>query len=360
MKLSTRHTLRRFTALLFLCGALSTASAAGDVAKKVTEFREQPGFVVGGLAFNGDGTQLATSGMFAAPEVHVWTWRSRTTSPRVLPMSRIAGAGNAICYSNDGVLLAAGHVPAGKEGIVSLWDTATWARHDIVDLGPATQIMSIGFSPDGKLLIRTVDRAGRRTGNTIVANSTHTGEAVWGLETQPFDAQTLALSLDGQLAAVGGETWDFPPPITHHPQILIIDVPHRTVLRTILHAFPDNNEIQTLAWSADSKALAVGAVVQGSFPGPDAVRIFDVASGSQIVGEPAKAALVSGLVYSRDGRYLIEGYLDGHVRIWDGSHRQLLQTLAVNDWFHSVLAVSRDSRYLAVGDGLDVAVWQLK
>ena len=362
MKVGTRQTLPLITAFLLFCGPVSTVSAA-DVAKEVIEFRELRGFVVGGLTFNSDGTQLATSGMLAAAEVHVWNWATRRANPRVLPMSSVAGAGNAICFSDDGALLAAGYRPDAQHGIIRVWNAQTWAGHDIVDLGPATQVMGIGFTPDGKLLIRTVDRAGRRTGNNIVANSTATLEAVWGLETQPFVARTLALSLDGQLAAVAGDTSTLGPegpPITHHPEILIIDISHRTVLRAISKAFPDNNQIQTLAWSADSRELAAGAIVGGSFTGPDAVRIFDVASGKQILGETATTALVSGLSYSRDGRYLIEGYLDGHVRIWDGAHRQLLQTINVNDHFDTPLAISRDSRYMALGVGLDVSVWELK
>jgi WD40 repeat protein len=143
------------------------------------------------------------------------------------------------------------------------------------------------------------------------------------------------------------------------PQITIVDLTARKIVRTIA-AFPDNNEIYALSWSADGKALAAGAAVGGSHAGPDAVKIFDPVTGSQLVGEVAEDAFVSGLRYSRDGRYLIEGHVDGNVRIWDGQHKKMLQTIPVDKRFRTALSVSPDSRFVAIASGRDVSVWEVK
>jgi WD40 repeat protein len=335
---------------------------AHDVAKKIAEFTEDRTFVVGGLDFNGDGAQLATNGQVAGPEVHVWNWRAPSHIARVLSMNSSAGGGAAIRYSLDGSLLAVGHVldrPQVGSGLVRIWNTQTWAiAHDIAEPQGASAQMGFAFSPDGRLFIRTMDRF---SGPNLIVHRTDTWEQLWSVSTPGFTPLTLALSPDGQFVAVAG--WSSTPegpPFGSRPQILIVDLSSRRIVRTFA-AFPDNNIIQALSWSPDGKMIAAGAIIGGSPPGPDAVKIFDPQSGKQLIGEPATdAAFVSGLQYSRDGRYLIEAYIDGNVRIWDGQHKLLLQKIPIDMRFHPAVSISRDSRYFAVAVGRDVSVWDLK
>src|SRR5271170_4527725 len=175
-----------------------------DTATKIAEFKDS--FVVGGLDFNGDGTQLATSGMVAGPEAHVWTWRASGQGARVLPMNSPAGGGEAIRYSVDGTFLAVGHKhDLSGSGVIRVWNTKNWEAREVVDTGLATEFMGLEFSPDGKFLARTVDRAGR-PGSTLVLNKIESGAEVWGFDAHPFFARTLALSPTGQFVALGGHT----------------------------------------------------------------------------------------------------------------------------------------------------------
>jgi WD40 repeat protein len=221
--------------------------------------------------------------------------------------------------------------------------------------------MGLAFSSDGKLLFPVVESFGGES-DRLAVDRTDTWETVWSIATKPLFLKTLALSPDGQFAAIAGEVAAFGPPIIHRPQILIVDFSERQVVPTIFGAFPDQNEIQTLAWSPDGQLLAAGAIVQSTFPGPDVVKIFNPRTGAQMAGEPVADtayAHVSGLSYSPDGQYLVEGYLDGKVRIWDGKHTKLLQAIPVSDHFHTVVGVSRDIRYFAIGDGKEISVWEL-
>jgi WD40 repeat protein len=233
---------------------------------------------------------------------------------------------------------------------------------DIAEPQGASGFMGIAFSKDGSLFVRTIDRA---SGPNVIVHSTPNWEQLWNISTRPFSPRTLALSPKGRLAAVAGTSSVFGPgpsglPIVLHSQILIIDLQERKVIRTVA-AFPDNTDIQTLSWSADGTSLAAGAIVDNSKRGVDAVRIFDPMTGGQLSAEVASdAAFVSGLRYSRDGHYLIEVYIDGTVRIWDARHRHLLQSIPVDEHFHSAISTSPDSRHLAIAAGRDVSVWELK
>jgi WD40 repeat protein/tRNA A-37 threonylcarbamoyl transferase component Bud32 len=116
---------------------------------------KQSAGLVMGLAFSGDGSQLAAaifglSGRVDAPlwgEVQVWdatTGEARLTLPREHMLYGVA-------FSPDGRRLAA----AGgnrSEGIVSVWDTAT--GQEVARLqGHSKPITDVAFSPDGQRLV---------------------------------------------------------------------------------------------------------------------------------------------------------------------------------------------------------------
>lgn len=166
---------------------------------------------------------------------------------------------------------------------------------------------------------------------------------------------SLAVSPHGDLAAVGGITLG--PGISHKAQILIINLTSRQVARTIDNAFPPENQVEQLAWSADGAHIAASGIVGGTYSITDAVRIFDVATGVQVAGEPVNPAHAFGLRYTANGKYLIECGIAQAVCIWDAQHRALLQIIPATHAY--AIAVSRDGSYLAIGDAKRVTVWQL-
>jgi WD40 repeat protein len=97
--------------------------------------------------------------------------------------------------------------------------------------------------------------------------------------------------------------------------------------------------------------------------GEQHVEIFDPATGQRLLQQKVAGSSEMNVRFTRDGRYLIESDYNGQgtgqgVRIWDGHRQKLIREIAGDV---DSISVSRDSRYLAVGQyGGDVTVWEIK
>ncbi len=327
----------------------------GPVANKVAEFNED--FVVGSMDFSPDGNHLATCPeALYSMDVHVRDWRSGDLV-QVLKAGAAATRG-IVRYSPDGTLLAAthGHWKLVDPQLLRIWNVQTGAAVNDLE-GPAIEYTTdFAFSHDGKLLVRTASRQGN---GYFVAYRTDTWSVVWGLPTRFFIPSQLAVSPDGGFVALAGNVFGpIEKVVGSLTKILVVDLTKKVVSKSI-DVFPTGIPAESLAWSPEGRFVAIGSLVQTS-ANRRAVQVFDVTTGSQVVTEQADDfAGVTGLSYSADGRFLVEGYIDGKVRIWDGAHQALLQEVPVDDHFHTAVALSRDSRYLSVGAGQTVSIWEL-
>lgn len=294
-----------------------------------------------GLDFSPDGKFLATT----SPQtlaVHVWDWRNR----RVMrtferPRGSNLGVAEPVRFSPDGRLLASCSSRSGPNNSVTrIWNAETGdIVHDIEepDNGGCE---AIAFSPDGKFLIQVVGRPAGASGDTLIIHDTTTWQPVWGLRTQPFSPDHLAISPDGKWVALRGIFPNPNSPGWHH-KIVIVDMVQHAIVRTI-EAYAER-----LAWSPDGVHLVAAAGLE--------TKIFDARSGEVVVTEKGDGghALVR---YTPDGKYLIER-INLRVKIWDGQHRELYQEIPAAP---GSLAVSRDGHYLAMGGDKKVIVWELK
>lgn len=357
-----------------------------EVAVKVAELPEQYKINVHGLDFSPDGTYLAVDS--ADSTINIWDWRKERIVRTLEKVRSNDGlTTEPIRYSPDGRLLVACHGRSG--GVVArIWDTETWAvAHDIVDLNYGS-CSAVGFTSDGKSLIGVLFRIGTHPGDNLTIYDTSTWQPVWGLRTIPFYPQALSISPDGKLAAIGGwvrnpRTWPFStqkptfgtPPLPNMSLIAVVDMEQRSIARTIQNTVdfsfgrlawsPDGNYITAMgprAWDGSANIDAHGNA-QGAFTsGLDTVMVFDAHTGKQIAGEQLEDIESTSLRYTPDGKYLIEGVMNGRgsgrgVRIWDGQHHELLQEIPGEV---SSLAVSRDGHYFAMGEVGKTVVWQLK
>lgn len=349
-----------------------------DVAVKVAELPEplEPYLIsVGGLDFSADGKQLATT-LVMGRKIHIWDWRSGHI------VHTLEKAGNddlttePIRYSPDGRLFVSCSENMKGAVIIRIWNTRTWEIvHDIVDSNYGG-CNAIGFTPDGKSLIGVLSRNPMYPGNTLIIYDTTSWQPVWGLDTIPFHPRALSISPDGKFVAIGGavlnpKRWPFPsqpntpkpvfgdPPFADQSIIAIVDLAQHKIVRTIQNTV---NFSGPLAWSPDGVHIATMGTL-GEIA-TVMVVVFDAHTGKQvaITGEQLVGGAHSSLCYTADGKYLIEGDMDGlgnglGVKIWDGQHRELLQEIPGNV---GSLAVSRDGHYFAMGIDKKTIVWQLK
>jgi WD40 repeat protein len=357
----SRFTLTLIVAQFSLFLAASNVVWGGTiVARKIAQFGEDDD--VASLEFSPDSRELAV-GTFVSLHIHIWKWADGPRIEQIFnkpPVVLDYTSKDGLRYSPNGSLLAVSHglaPEADGSGVVRVFDAKTGAVvRDIADPQGGGIYSRIAFTPDGKCLIRTYDSDKPAGRNQFMVLSTDTWNELWGLKTMPLNVTTFAISADGKLAAVGGITLG--PGVVHDAQILIVDLAEKRVVRTIDHAFPPENEVVQVAWNPDGIHLATGGIVGGTFSGPDAVRIYDVSTGTLVATESAASASILALRYTSNGKYLIESGIGKSVRIWDGAHRNLLQELPNGQ--ANAIAVSRDGSDLAVSNGAHVEVWKLQ
>lgn len=319
-----------------------------NVAVKVAELSEQYKITVPALDFSPDGKLLAVRSAYQT--INIWDWQEGRI---VHSLEKAKGANDALGtepmrFSPDGRLFTSCHSRAVGDVVVRIWNTDTWEiAHDIVDPIPGTGCNAIGFSPDGKWLIRVLDRLPKFPQDALIVYDTSTWRSVWGLQAVYFHSYMLAISPDGKFIALGGELMDGGPV---KRQIAIVDMEQRAIVRTVQSGV--TNGKSRLAWSPDGTYLTGG--------GAGRLEIRDAQSGRLVIEAPFGAGHIS-LRYTPDGKYLIEGDANdkktGWGKIWDGQHRELLQEITGNV---GSIAVSRDSRYLATGTDGKTIIWQLK
>lgn len=340
--------------------ASNLASAKSMVAHKVAEFKEDDD--VASLEFSPNSHEIAV-GTFVTLHIHIWNWSSsprieQTFSKPAVVLDYISSDG--VRYSSDGRSLAVAHSLASENdgrGVVRIFDTKTGGVvHTLAEPLGGGAYSRIAFSEDGKFFIRSYDSDKPPGRNQFMVYSADTWEELWGLRVSPLNVMSLAVSANSKMAAVGGVTLG--PGIVHNAQILVVDLIQKRVTRTIDDAFSRENKVTQIAWNPDGVHLAAGGITGGTFSGTDAVRIYDTSTGGVVAQEKAPTANVLALRYTPNGKYLIECGIGSSVRIWDGSHQNLIQELPNRHAY--ALAVSRDSSYLAVSDGAHVEVWKFR
>lgn len=147
----------------------------------------------------------------------------------------------------------------------------------------------------------------------------------------------------------------------------------------------DTTPIVTIAFSPDGRRLITTEQDATVEPGvnaaagpwiltaPPVARIWDAATGVELMTLAGHTDALVSAGFSRDGRLAVTASWDGTVRIWDASTGQALQVLVVNPtplqygtMSHSMglqiptAAFSPDGRLLATGMANTVRVWDLE
>jgi hypothetical protein len=108
-----------------------------------------------------------------------------------------------------------------------------------------------------------------------------------------------------------------------------------------------------VAYSLDGRHLASGSYDQ-------TVKIWDTASGQELLTLTGHTGPVHGVAYSPDGRCVASASYDGTVKVWDATTGQCLHTLKGHTGWVTAVAYSPDSRRIAsAGVDRTVRVWDV-
>jgi WD40 repeat protein len=261
------------------------------------------GFRDGSLAFTPDGKYLldGAGGAVVRWEVRAGRASTRYTLPGKADQSLVA-----VQRVEGHTVLALGWslAQAGKYDLHT-WDAATGRHLRTVPVavgGPHYLAAASRFSPDGRFLLLpdgTVHDAA--TGGEIKRLS---------LQGEPL-GEPLAFSPDGaQLAASVPKTL-----VTHFTmdqEASAVQVWEAATLLPVAHL--ETGAISQVAFTPDGLRLATAGV--------DALRLWDLATGREVLRRPARAGSVfpspaCALALSADGRTAITGHMDTTALVWD-------------------------------------------
>ena len=179
----------------------------------------------------------------AAADGRVRLWNAGDRPPAARPSRRWAYAVNAIAFSPNKRIVAAG----GIDGTIKLWDVID-GRELRRLTGHSDAVRTIAFSPDGKTLASgSADKTIRfwdavSGGELFSAGGYATAEGEVALT--PVSA--VAFSPDGRiLASAGGDG-----------TVKLWDMPGRALVRVLIG---HSGEVNAIAFSADGRSLASGS-----------------------------------------------------------------------------------------------------
>jgi WD40 repeat protein len=307
------------------------------------------GHTGGDMCFSPDGLRLASASTWewTAVDGTVRVWdaaggqevltSAQPEDPVLLAaLARVANIspGSAVCFSPDGRRLASA---SGREKVVQVWDAAT--GQELLALH-TNGVSAVCFSPDGRRLA-SADWSWDAHGNPLPGEvrvwDAATGQELLALKGHSSTVAAVCFSPDGRRLASADWSWD-----AHgNPLPGEVRVWDAATGQELLTLQGHTNNVVSVAFSPDGTRLA-------SASGDGTVRLWDAATGQELLALRGHTGRVFGVAFNPDGRRLASASQDHTVRVWDAATGRELLTLKGHT--HSVycsVAFSPDGTRLA-------------
>ena len=191
---------------------------------------------------------------------------------------------------------------------VYVWDVRSRSQREIKPRGPESMKLhfrQVAFSGNGRWLAAQLDRGD----DTAVVELWDMKEGKWGNTLEAPEKTFVA----GEALAVDAEGTTVASVDIHSSAIQLWDA--KTGKRTHSlagHQHDANSEqimISALAFSPDGRLLASSSYDK-------TIRLWDVASGKELVALPTHGQGAADVAFSPDGRWLATSDLDGSLQLW--------------------------------------------
>jgi WD40 repeat protein/serine/threonine protein kinase len=304
------------------------------------------------VAFSADGKRLLSASggrrrlddRMVSGEIKVW---DPATGQDLLTLPRQGNGILGLVVNADATRL----LSAGSDQTVTAWEVAA----DPADQGlnihheHNTPLDSLAFRPDGRQL------ASASWDGVVKLWDLGTGQEVRSRRVgHHFGVASMAYSPDSRLLAVG---WD--------AGLVVWDVTADPDRSPPLTSFRGRHHVRAVAFSPDGKHLAACESDRDSQPGQ--IKVWEVATGQEVITLPGHGGDVKTLAYSPDGKLLAgaggwvrgKGQLAGEVKLWEAVTGREVLSLPGPDTEPQCVAFSADGKRLAAGSGGKVTVWDL-